>query len=446
MDPWLAITGVLAALTALGLGLWLCQRRFALHPELVRKLFHVGAGGICMTLPWVFTEAWPVLTLTGAALAGLVGVRILAAYGQGPGSILHDISRRSVGEIAFPVAVAVLFLLTADTPLLYVIPLLVLTLADAAAALAGLRYGTVRYTTSEGRKSLEGSAAFFLVTFLSVHVPLLLFSDVGRPESLLLGLVLALLVMLLEAIAWRGMDNIYIPLGCYLLLTTHWHADTGQLAGLLAVTAGLLAFAWWWRTRTTLHDSATLATALIGYLLWAVGGWIWLVPPLVVFITYVLLSRRLNGDGDHVHGLRALLSVTIPGGLWLLFALHLQRPELYAPYTAAFAAQLAIIGVARFRYQFPRTSNWRTWVTAALRAWALVYVPFAAMAASGATGAVTSHALLLQVAAGGAATALAALLFSRLQPGLDDCPVDNARWLRQGTIAAAVSPIALIGS
>src|SRR5205823_14717265 len=103
--------------------------------------------------------------------------------------------RSTFGAVYFPIAVGILFLLFRFEPiedeasryLLYCIPVLLLTLADAMAALIGVRYGQARYATSEGHKTIEGSLAFFLVGFFCTHVPLLLFSDKGRPETLLIG-------------------------------------------------------------------------------------------------------------------------------------------------------------------------------------------------------------------------------------------------------------------
>jgi phytol kinase len=82
------------------------------------------------------------------------------------------------------------FWLSPDDPLLFVIPMLVLSLADAVAALIGISYGRLRYESTDGIKSAEGSAAFFCAAFFSVHVPLLLFTQVGRAETLLISLVL----------------------------------------------------------------------------------------------------------------------------------------------------------------------------------------------------------------------------------------------------------------
>ena len=49
-------------------------------------------------------------------------------------------------------------------------------------------------------------------------MPLLLWTDAGRLESLLIALNLALILMLAEAVAWRGTDNLLLPVLALLLL------------------------------------------------------------------------------------------------------------------------------------------------------------------------------------------------------------------------------------
>src|SRR5439155_15300388 len=120
----------------------------------------------------------------------------------------------SLGEVYFPIAVAVLFVLYLQEPpeprarrlVLYCVPVLLLTLADALAALVGITYGRLKYPTADGSKSFEGSIAFFTCAFFCVHVPLLLFTDTKRAETLLVALLLAWLATLFESVAWNGLD------------------------------------------------------------------------------------------------------------------------------------------------------------------------------------------------------------------------------------------------
>jgi phytol kinase len=124
-------------------------------------------------------------------------------------------------------AVGLLWWLSGGEALLFSVP--VLALADAVAALIGVRYGTVRYKTHDGFKSAEGSIAFFAVAFLSVHVPVLLAGVTGRAESLLLASIVGLLVMLIESIFWRGLDNMFVPLGAFAFLSLYLNADAAML-------------------------------------------------------------------------------------------------------------------------------------------------------------------------------------------------------------------------
>jgi phytol kinase len=117
--------------------------------------------------------------------------------------------------------------------------MLVLTFADAAAAVVGRRYGTLRYPTPGGCKSLEGSLAFAVVTFAATHLSLLLLSDAARWESVLVAAVIALALTLVEAFATGGWDNFLVPVGALVMLK----ALAGSAVPPLAVMAGIAGVA-----------------------------------------------------------------------------------------------------------------------------------------------------------------------------------------------------------
>lgn len=363
-----------------GMMLGLRALRGRVHPELIRKLLHVGMGLVTLTFPWLFAERWPVAVLGGLATALMLLLRQSSAVRARLGGVVDGVERqaRSLGEVYYPVGVAALFWFSAGDPIAFCVPLLMLSLGDAVAALVGVRYGTLHYTTDDGRKSWEGSAAFFLVAFLSVHVPLLLFSDTGRAESLFIGLILGLLVMLVEAAAWRGLDNLFIPLGGFLLLQSFRQLDLGQLGVRLLVTVFLVLFALAWRRRTTLNHSAVLGAALIGFVAWAVGGWRWLVPPLTLFSLYALLFPLVDADGTrHTHDIHDVVNATGVGLFWLFASSTLGRPELLLPYTVAFGSHLAIIGIVRYQASLGEERARRMLAPAVLRAGAALLIPYA---------------------------------------------------------------------
>jgi phytol kinase len=272
-NPWVGMgIEVMLLFTLMG-ALRLCQRRYALSPEASRKLFHVGGGLTTLAFPWLFHEIWPVLVLAPLTIGLLLALKYVRRLRGGLGRVLYAIERRSRGEIYMPLGITLVWALSAGNTLLYVVPVLALTLADPAAALIGMRYGRLRYTSVDGEKSVEGSLAFFAVAFLSAQVPLLLFGGTARPATLLIALDVALLAMIAESVAWRGLDNLFIPLVSFLLLKTLLPLHLPALAAQLVVTSALAAFALFWHRRMARNRGALVGATLGAYLVWVLAGW-----------------------------------------------------------------------------------------------------------------------------------------------------------------------------
>jgi phytol kinase len=435
--PLIGMSFVLAIFGALFVVLRWYQLRYEPHPEIPRKLMHLGMGLIAMGLPWLFVEAWPVLALAALSIAALIALRIVPNWRQRMGGVVCGVSRRSLGEIYFAISAAALFLLARGDAILFCLPMLILTLADAAGALIGIRYGALRFSTPDGQKSAEGSVAFFVVAFFSAHVPLLLATDVGRTESVLIATTLGLVAMLIEAIAWRGLDNLFIPLGAFALLKNYLVMDVATLSWRLIVTLLLVTFVLVWSRRATLTDSALIGGALIGYACWALGGWRWLLAPLTLFVTYTLLSPRTPQNSRRVHNLYALLGVTGSGLVWLILTKFLGRAELLYPFTLSFAIHLAIVGVTRLKNDYPDASSGAILAKCAGKGWLLMFLPFPFSAG------LSQRALLLALGSVAMVTA-STLAFDCLQPQMRDCPIDLPRWLRQAGVATAGSALGLI--
>jgi phytol kinase len=438
LSPWFGIVLVPLLLGGLILGMKSLAGRCALHPEISRKLVHIIMGLVTLTFPWLFVAAWPVLLLSALAIAALAAIRFLPALQERFGKVLHGVERKSLGEIYFPLAVALLFLLADGHRLFYVIPLLTLTLADAVAALVGVRYGEHRYATSEGSKSAEGSLAFFLVAFLSAYVPLLLLSESGRSEALLIALVLGILVMLFEAISVGGLDNLFIPLGCYALLRRYLPLGTDELLFRLGAICLLALLVYCWRRRTTLKESGLLAAAVVGYMNWVVGGWQWLVVSLILLLTYTRLWPGGDGHCRPVKTVRAVVAVAAPGLLWLLAAVESGDDRYLFPFILVHAVHLLVIGMIQLGCVQPgQPDEPRLW-QAVFRSW-LVFLPtfFLAGMATAAhswvgTGLVAAGiALLLLVVAGS--------MQQRCAPRYGAEDSGYAHWLRRGALALAIS-------
>lgn len=345
--------------------------------EVLRKGMHVALGLSALTYPWLFQSAVPPMVIAALTLSVLLLLRYAPRARAELGGVVHGVKRASEGDLWFPVSVAAVFALAGRETVLYVIPILTLTLADAVAALIGARYGRVQYDTLEGdHKSAEGSLAFFLVAFFAAHVPLLVFTSVGRAESLLIGLTFGFLVMLLEAVAWRGLDNLFIPVGGFLLLRSYLPLPSRALMVVLGVTVAMFAVVVTLRRRRTLSDGAALAGVLLGYLTWTVGGWRWVVPPLVFFVSYTVLWPRLEQVRDRPHRLGALLAVPGSALVWLGLARVLGETVAYYGYTLTLAANLAFVGVTWFRVVRPRTRSSKAALVSSLVGWLALLGPY----------------------------------------------------------------------
>jgi phytol kinase len=445
LNPWLGMVLVIGLLGGLVVGLRAFQQRFQPHPEVVRKLLHVIMGLSTLTLPWVFAETWPAVVLGVVAFAGLFVLK-RSKLRKNLGQVLHSVDRDSHGDLYFPVSVAAVFVLSGGQPLLFCLPVLILTLADATAALIGLRYGSRRYQTIDGQKSIEGSVAFFGVTFVSALLVLVMFTEVGRIDSVFIALMLGLLVMMLEAIAWLGLDNLLIPLGGFLLLKTYVTLTTAALTLNLVVIILLLLLTLLFRKRSELDPSAVMAAILTLYFIWATGGLLWLVAPIIVFAGYrLLLPQGLQGvtktDGSpQQHNAHAVVSITAPGLMWLVlsesFTFSSAQVSLFFPYTLTFAVYLAITGLSRLRYE-GKTNDTPLIVRSVLLGWVLLFVPFLVLQGFSLKALGFSLAAVVMMV-------LATLTFYYVQPSLLYRLTNTPRWLWQSGIAAVTSCLGLV--
>lgn len=256
-----SILMVLILAAAWMLGLASLQKRLALHPEWCRKLLHMGSGLLALGLPGWFQSAVPVMALSAASLLGLLALKRIPALRRRLGRVVDGVNRDSHGDLYFVAATGLLFLFSGGDPLLFSVPMAILTFADSAAALVGQRYGRHRFDAGGGTKSLEGSAAFFITAIVCAYVGLRGLGDADPAATTLVALLLGLFLALVEAGAGRGIDNLLIPLtGCLLLRVLLGSPVSLLMLHLFgAVSAGALAVLVsrdFFRYRTKLHGGA----------------------------------------------------------------------------------------------------------------------------------------------------------------------------------------------
>jgi len=185
-------------------------RRLHAHGEFSRKFVHITVGTFVAF--WPFFLSWTEIeTLSIAFLIVVIVSRQFKLF-----QAIHSVQRPTWGELFFAIAVGLVALVTHDK-WVYAAALLQMSLADGLAAVLGVRYGKAHsYLVFGHRKSLIGSATFFVVALL-----ILLTVNHWTDHTVSLGLAaaIALLASVLENVAVRGLDNLLVPLAVALLIT-----------------------------------------------------------------------------------------------------------------------------------------------------------------------------------------------------------------------------------
>jgi len=205
-------------------------------PEWPRKILHIGMGIAALCAPRLFANPWPFVLLTAGFTLFMVAARLSQPLKKICRRTIHGVGRKSLGDICFPFGVGLLCLFSRGDSFFYGIPMLILTLADAAAALVGRSYGRLKYANFGSEKSLEGSLAFFTTSWACVFVPLFLFSELGLLRLVTISLTLSLVLALVEAVSGNGLDNLVVPLAAYFLLRTFLFLPAVELLLQLAFT------------------------------------------------------------------------------------------------------------------------------------------------------------------------------------------------------------------
>ncbi len=206
----LASLGAIAVLILVTEYLW---RHGKLHVEVSRKIIHMGTGALIAW--WPHYMGWTTIQLLTLAML----VAILLSYKFRIFKSIHSVKRLTRGEILYPVGIGLCALLE-PAPWVFSVAVLHLALADGLAAIAGVRYGhRTRYTIISHGKSLVGSAAFFVTSFLIFTIASFIVSENGLPHLYGWFLWSALTLTFVENISWYGLDDITVPLSVIVILT-----------------------------------------------------------------------------------------------------------------------------------------------------------------------------------------------------------------------------------
>ncbi len=183
-------------------------RRWRGYPvDFTRKAIHIAAG-MC---------AWILLGFRHLPTALIPPVSFIfinfVSYRLGLFQAMETGKRGNLGTIYFPISFSILTaLLWTQRPLL-VAALMPMTWGDALAAVVGQRVGRHPFRVLGSTRSLEGSLTMLVVGWVATALPLLLLPGSPFPggNGVLVGLAVAAVATLVEAVSPWGVDNLTVP-------------------------------------------------------------------------------------------------------------------------------------------------------------------------------------------------------------------------------------------
>lgn len=204
----------LAFLCLFAIAEWLYHKR-KVEAELTRKLVHTVTGLLTLLFPPLLTSHWYVLLLCGSFLILLVASMKLNMLKS-----VNAVERITNGSLMYPVIVYGGFLVYHhfDQYVFYYLPILVLAICDPVASLVGRRFPIGKYRVFGQSKTLAGSFGFF-ASALVIGVFLLIgVEDYGVLFALAVATSVGVGAALVEAVTYKGYDNLTIPLAVHLIL------------------------------------------------------------------------------------------------------------------------------------------------------------------------------------------------------------------------------------
>lgn len=409
-----ALLGTLFLISFLG-------SRYSWPSEWQRKLLHVALGLTAISFHWVFDRVWQVAVVSVPAVAVMLLIRRLPVLRHSVGAGIYSVDRSSIGELLYAVVIVLLYALADGNAMLYVIPIAILALSDAAAALVGTHFGMFHFAVADGRKSWEGVFTFATVTACLLFLLLLVLSDLSLLSILLIALIFSTLGALIEAISWRGWDNFFVPLAAHLFLASLLDHDTWWLFFQLLILAGVVFLGLRAASASQLNTHALMTVVVAAYCFGVVGGFMWVLVPVLVFLCHLVLSILHNEKNQYT--VAAAMSLSSSGFFWLVIHKILAWPEIFLCYSHAFAIHLQIITLLRLKGYRRREAEPVIVLLAGLLSGGLVLS--LSLISLGNTPLVLSMY----------ATALAVMFLGGLKTGITVDRFSRARWIAEGRLA-----------
>ena len=180
------------------------KRKKILSSDMTRRIIHIGAAIIAYTFP-LYLNLSQVLIMCFIILAMMVFSKHTSLL-----SHIHKVSRRTWGEIFYPLGMMVAAISFLPNNIDYFrIVILVLGISDLCANIIGTYWGSRSFDIFKCKKTIEGATAFFvssLIILLIFHI------------NPFIAIFISLIASTTEFFSPYGSDNLTVPIIVSVLL------------------------------------------------------------------------------------------------------------------------------------------------------------------------------------------------------------------------------------
>jgi uncharacterized protein (TIGR00297 family) len=296
------VTGFIILLSIVGITLLFSQylsKRGGWPAFLARKLLHIAGVGALTVSPFIIYDDTILISLV--LIFSLV--LFFAVRFRWLGVDIYN--RPSWGIALFPISFLLLwFWWGREQPDLIVYPMMVLTLADAGAALIGKLSGKLAYNLTGDDKTIPGSLAFALSSigilgFLPLYLlqidfplPFPFGEMVFVPVHIIIIVgAISVIAAVVEGATSGGWDNVTVPLSVSWMLAVLPGLPISTLALLVPLILLHVLLAVWAFKKRWLDLGGAVVAGILGLIIWISGGWFpWILIGLF-FLSGSIFSR-----------------------------------------------------------------------------------------------------------------------------------------------------------
>ncbi len=168
---------------------YLQKRKIVFFVKYSRRVVHLISGLIDLSMAFILHPLIFIIVLLGFTFVMFVSQRKNIFF------CVHQVERKTYGEVFFAMGILIAYLLSKPLGANFVAAVLVLSLADLGAGIAG------DFSKAQ-KKTILGSVVFFIITLIILFCL--------YPNNLIPNLIISLIVTIVERYSNYGFDNLTI--------------------------------------------------------------------------------------------------------------------------------------------------------------------------------------------------------------------------------------------